>query len=441
MALKTRLNLTQSQSLALTPALRASIQLLQLSASDLEAFVEAKLEENPFLERLEGPSGAGRLASSQAAVDGLAATAADKPSLTQHLLNQIALSFVGLQERAVALTLLEELDESGYLTGDWVDLAQRLDPLAEGRGSARPEAVLKRLQALEPSGVFARSLAECLALQVAAKGWMDPLFRQLLDRLDLLARSGPSALAEALGVAPDRLASYLDRLRSLDPKPGLGWQDEAPPPRIPDLLVTPAGRGFQVTINPEGLSRVGLDRAARAHLLPRLRKPEERRYASERLQEVSWLRRALERRYETLLLVGDTLVAQQAAFFRQGAAGLKPLTRRTLAEQLDLSEATISRVVANKYLASPRGIEPLKRFFSAGLGETGTVSAAAAQARLQELVANEPSNRPLSDQALATRLSEGGWPVARRTVAKYRTLLRIPAAAERRRAPAEQPKV
>ncbi len=429
MALKARLSVTQAQTLVLTPALRASIELLQLSGQDLEAYLDKKSEENPFLERLESPRSVGRLPLGGSSLDPLESRVADQPSLAAGLLNQVRLAFADWEERRLAVALIDELDEAGYLGTPLEEVADVLDC-----GLESLQAVLSRMQAFEPAGLFARDLRECLALQLASQGRLDDRFRTVLDQLHLVARGGSKALAQAVNLSRDEVEERLAILRRLDPKPGLSMQNEAIIPLVPDLLVTPDSKGrLEVAVNPDIIPRIRLDREVHSNLLPRVRRPEERAYFSEQVREVAWLRRALARRFKTLLAVGQALLARQGDYFSKGPSGLRPLTRRSLAEELELSEATISRVVANKYLASPRGTVPLKRFFSAALGPAGEVSAAAAQARLRELVAAEPPTRPFSDAKLAAKLSAGGLPVARRTVAKYRDLLRIPPAADRRR--------
>ena len=429
MALKARLSVTQSQSLALTPALRASIQLLQLSVQDLEAFIAGKAEENPLLERLDGPIAGGRPAG---AAEGLESRIAERPSLTQHLLQQARQSLRRPEELEIALALLGELDESGYLRADTASVAAAL-----GCGLAAVEAVLDRLQGLEPAGVFARSLAECLALQLRGEGRLDAAFRAILARLPLLAGGGPAAVAEALDLPEAEVRGRVAQLRRLDPKPGLAFAVEEAPLLVPDLLVSQASGGrLSIAVNLATIPRIRLDRETHAGLGARLRRAEERSYLAQQAQEVAWLQRALARRVSTLQAVGRAILERQGDFFFRGPSALRPLTQRSLADALDLSEATVSRVVANKFLASPRGTVPLKRFFSAALGSAGEISAAAAQARLSELVAGESPAHPLSDATLAQRLTAGGLPVARRTVAKYRDLLRIPPAAARRR-PAE----
>ncbi len=429
MVLQPRLSVTQTQSLALTPALRASIQLLQLSVQDLDAFVARKAEENPLLEVLEGPASSERTQRASAGVDLLAERVAAAPSLSAHLLEQAALIFSGRREARIAARFIEELDEAGYLGITTAEVAAD-----SGTDEATCRSVLARLQGLEPSGLFARDLRECLALQLAARGRLDGFFQALLAALDCLPTLGVGGLAAKLDLPVDAVEQGLAELRRLDPKPGLSFGVSPVVPLIPDLLVYRGPRGdWQVAVNPETVPRIRLDRDTQRSLLPRLRSKDERSYLSEQAQEVAWLRRALARRFETLLAVGRAILDRQGHYFSQGPAALKPLTRRNLAEVLDLSEATISRVVANKYLNSPRGTEPLKRFFSQALGEAGEVSAAAARERLRELVEAESRSRPLSDAALAESLSASGLPVARRTVAKYRDLLRIPSASDRRR--------
>lgn len=429
MALKARLTVAQKQTLVLTPALKVSIQLLQLSGQDLEAFIADRAEENPVLDRVGGPANGTYAAKAAGGIVALESRLAEAPSLTSRLLQQLDLAFSDPLERRVALTLLEELDESGYLTCD-------LGRLAEDLG-VRPDAldaVLRRMQAFEPAGLFARSLAECLALQLASQDRLDETFRGLLAKLPLLTEAGPSALAEAAGISAEALTARLAILRRLDPKPGLALRDDPLVPLVPDLLVTQDALGrLQIDVNPETVPRIRLDRGSHAVLLPQLRSPEDRAYVADQVREVAWLRRALVRRVRTLRAVGRAILMHQGDYFAKGSAALRPLTRRVLAEELGLSEATVSRVVANKFLASPRGTVPLKSFFSAALGPDGEISAAAAQARLRELVAQEEPRRPLSDAKLAAKLADSGLPVARRTVAKYRDLLRIPAAAERRR--------
>jgi len=455
MAVGQRLSLRQSQSLALTPGLRQSIELMQLSAGDLALLVQRKLEENPFLERDDGsreqvtherPGKAGTLADDprdRPAEDFLAEpadawgaeggagdswgevlTVAPGPTLADHLEQQIRLTFAGPEQR-LALLLLNELDEAGYLPAD-VALPGR-------PGAAQVEQVIGRLQGLGPPGLFARSLRECLALQLAERGLLDPAFQAILANLPLVAAGRRQQLAALTGLGEGELFRRLQLLRGLDPKPALAFSPPESTPAIVDLVVSldAAGRP-EARLNAEALPRLRVNLERRRALKGGLRQGSDKAYVAARTAEAGWLVRALARRGQSLLALGRELSVRQAAFFTQGFPALRPLTRQALAETLGLSESSVSRLVANKYLASPQGVLPLARFFSAALGD-GATSAGAATARLARLVAEEPPEAPWSDQELARRLFAEGFPVARRTVAKYRTGLKIPAAAQRRR--------
>lgn len=448
MAVGQRLSLKQSQSLALTPGLRQSIELMQLSAGDLTQLVQRKLEENPFLERdgergrdaaEAGPADAGPEAAAEDYLGEPAGEAwggaetewagdsaeAPGPTLLDHLAQQARLSFAAA-DLAIALALIEELDEAGYLPA-------ALPPLPGDPDPERLERLVRRLQALGPPGLFARSLGECLALQLAERGLLDEPFRRLLDNLPLVAAGRRDQLQRLTGLDEAGLAERLARLRGLDPKPALAFTPAEVRAAIADLVVTldAAGRA-SVRLNPEALPRVRLNQERRRSLRGRLRRADDKAYVAARTAEAAWLVRALARRGQSLLALGQELVARQEAFFTEGFAALRPLTRQALAEALGLSPSSVSRLVANKFLASPQGLVPLARFFTAALGEAGA-SAGAAAARLARLVAEEPPGAPLSDRALAERLRAAGFPVARRTVAKYRAALRIPGTAQRRR--------
>jgi RNA polymerase sigma-54 factor len=425
MALRPDLQLRQQQKLALTPGLKQSIEIMLLSATDLAELVGRRLEENPFLERLDGGERRVPAPWSEPA-DGIERFAAPAPSLAAHLEQEARLAFADAADLAIALALIAELDEAGYLPADLA----REDP--------RQARVLTRLQRLGPPGLFARSLAECLSLQLADRGLLDAAWERLLAALPLVARGERGRLARLTGLSPAALEERLALLRGLDPKPGLGFTPTEVVPAIADLIVTLDARGRpEVRLNPEALPRLAVDRARRRALAGGLRRSQDRRYAAERLAEAGWLVRALARRGESLLALGRALAQHQAEFFREGFARLRPLTRRTLARRLQLSEATVSRLVANKYVATPWGSLPLSRLFSAELA--GQTSAAQVVARLVQLIRAEPAEAPLSDQALARQLAAEGFAVARRTVAKYRVSLRIPAALARRRGAAARP--
>ena len=406
------------QKLALTPGLKQSIEIMLVSAADLADLVNRRLEENPFLERVEGRGRPRQGASGSD--DSAARVAAPALSLAAHLAQEARLAIADPVDLALALTLIAELDEAGYLPADTVPAGER------------GERVLTLLQAIAPPGVFARSLAECLGLQLADRGLLDAAWQRLLAALPLVARGDRAALLRATGLAAADLAGRLALLRGLDPKPGLGFAPPDVPPAIADLIVTLDAQGRpEVRLNAEALPQLAVDRARRRALASGLRRAADKRYAAERLVEAGWLVRALARRGESLLALGRALAQHQAPFLRDGFLALRPLTRRTLAERLRLSEASVSRLVANKHIATPWGLMPLARLFSAEL--KGEASAAQVTARLAQLIRGEPGDAPLSDQALSLKLSAEGFAVARRTVAKYRISLSIPPSHQRRR--------
>lgn len=405
------------QKLALTPGLKQSIEIMLVSATDLAELVNRRLEENPFLERAERGSGAHPAAGDPG--DAVARVAAPTPSLGAYLAQEARLALADPADLRLALALIAELDEAGYLPAD------------TARQDERAQRVLKVLQSIAPPGVFARSLAECLGLQLADRGLLDAPWERLLAALPLVARGDLAGLQRATGLGAEALAQRLKLLRGLDPKPALGFAPPEVPTAVADLIVgVDAGGRPEVRLNPEALPQLTVDRARRRALAGGLRRAADKRYAAERLAEAGWLVRALARRGESLLALGRALAQHQAPFLGEGFLALRPLTRRTLAERLRLSEASVSRLVANKHIATPWGLLPLARLFSAEL--QGEASAAQVTARLAQLIRGESGGAPLSDEALARRLAAEGFAVARRTVAKYRTSLSIPPAHRRR---------
>lgn len=466
--------LRPTQSLAMTARLQQAIKLLQLSQSELEAFVEAELVENPLLERAQDLPDAGAAGDGLEAVQTLAAesglqqppdwsdwdenqieetwssqdrsapTIAGEASdwylehlpqldvgLRQHLLEQLRLERLTQRERALAAALIDALDPDGYLRAEPPELAEDL-----GCPPADLEALIPRLQDLEPSGVFARSLPECFALQLARLDRLDPAMQTLLDHLPLLAEGHWSRLQTLCGVDEDDLTEMVGELRRLDAAPGATF--DAPPPesRVPEVLVMRDGAGdWRVSLNPESRIQVSVDGAAYRQLMRRCHTAGEKRYLSEHYQAARWLERSLQRRGDTLLRVGAALVDAQRSFFEQGAAGLRPFTRRELAEELSLHESTVSRAMANKHLSCPRGTFALSYFFTTAIaGAEGDARAAESiRQRIRSLIGAESPDTILSDDALVALLKQDGIEIARRTVAKYRDAMNIPTSRQRRR--------
>ncbi len=462
-----RLELRQGQSLTMTPQLVQSIKLLQLSHAELAAYVEAELERNPLLHEGEirtdapapsladflrakqkaqaagsrivpGPAPARAQASAGASGSAGAAhgdirpemeeTLARATSLTEHLEAQLDLATADPRLRLIGEHLIHNLDEAGYLTEDPAEIAARL-----ATEPAEVEAALRLIQTFEPSGVGARSLAECLRIQLKERDRLDPAMQALLAHLHLVARQDFAGLRKVCGVDQEDLADMLAEIRRLEPKPGLAFTPVAVDVLVPDVLIRPApDGGLAVELNPETLPRILLNRGYYVEVAKMVRKDEDKSFLSECFQTASWLTRSLEQRARTILKVAAEIARQQEDFFREGVAGLRPMTLKSVAEAIGMHESTISRVAANKAVGTERGTYPMKFFFGAATGE-GEHSAKAVRHRIRQLIEAESPGDVLSDEAIAQKLKAEGIQVARRTVAKYREALRIPSSADRRR--------
>lgn len=463
-----RLELRQGQSLVMTPQLLQSIKLLQLSHAELAAYVEAELERNPLLQEAEPRSGLlARHAAAKAAktVEGsgpqrmvpgrppappprtdagagssshrpgqgdselkpeLEATLAQSVSLTEHLTAQLDLATADRRMRAIGEHLIHSLTEAGYLTDGTAEVADRLGVTEE-----EVERALRLIQTFDPAGIGARNLSECLAIQLREQNRLDPAMETLLARLDLVAKRDFASLKRLCGVDDEDLAEMLAEIRRLEPRPGLAFVPASVEVLVPDVMVRAAPEGgFTVELNPDTLPRVLLDRSYYAKVSQAVQSDEDKVFLSECLQSASWLTRSLDQRAKTILKVAGEIVRRQERFFREGVAGLAPLTLKDVAEAIGMHESTVSRVVANKAVGSARGTLPMKYFFNAAAGDH---SSKAVQHRIKQLVDAEDPENVLSDEAIAQKLKTDGIEIARRTVAKYREMLRIPSSAVRRR--------
>lgn len=456
-----RLAVRQGQALALTPRLRQAIALLGLSNAELAAYVERELLENPLLERAEGegrdggpaaPPRAGHRArpfpaapngkvgravrTAPAASGGDSLTAIESAvaapmALRDYLHSQLAIEIADRRGRRIGRQLIEALDEAGYLTAPLAEIAA-----AAGCPLGAVEATLARLQRFDPPGVFARDLGECLALQLRDRGRLDPPMQALLGRLDLLARRDLAGLMRHCGVGAEALAAMIGEIRRLDPKPGLAFDAAPLATVVPDLLVEREGDGWTVALNPATLPRLLVDRSAALRLRAGAADRAGRAYVTERLDSANWLLRALDQRARTLLTVAREILRRQEPFLAEGAAGLRPLTRRAVAAAVGLHESTVGRATRSKYVATPQGVHPLGYFFTAALAGADGEERHAAEAvrrRIRQLIAAEGPGEALSDARLAGLLRGEGVAVARRTIAKYRESLQIPGSAQRRR--------
>jgi len=490
MALTPRLDLRQSQSLVMTPQLQQAIKLLQLSNIELSAFVDAELEQNPLLERDDGQGTAATSEDIPVAdaaqeigdaplVDSLPGQNEEAPldldyentftnggldeggdgltdwgnrggrhdfgdedgfednltrelSLRDHLQSQLNLDIDQPADRLIARHLIEMLDEAGYLSGDLEQLAQTL-----GCPLQTVEAVLTRLQRFDPAGLFARSLSECLALQLRDRNRLDPCMQALLQNLDLLARRDLPQLMKICGCDAEDLAEMIAEIRSLNPKPAMAFDHSSAPPVTPDVLMRPApGGGWLVELNNDTLPKVLVNTRYYAKITSASRNKDEKSYLTERFQSANWLVKSLHQRATTILKVASEIVRQQDQFFHKGIQHLKPLVLKDIALEISMHESTVSRVTANKFIATPRGIFELKYFFTQAISSNDggeSHSAEAVRHRIKTLIDQEAPTDILSDDKIVEILKADGVDIARRTVAKYREGMHIPSSVQRRR--------
>jgi RNA polymerase sigma-54 factor len=410
---RTRISIHQTQRLALTAGLATSIRILRADAAGLSRYLEEAAAENPqiLLARPQVQDWIPRWKSAFAGDAERPEQAAAGPSLVSHVLGLIDSLRLNPLEARIAMALAEALEPSGWIGRSLASIAGQL-----GVGLPAVESLLDRLQAqAEPTGLFARNLAECLRLQAQEAGELDLPMMALLDRLDLLAKGEIDRIAREAGLELGELRTAFGRLRSYDPKPGAGFEAFAAPVREPDLIAEKGAAGWIVSLNRSALPSVSVAEGR-----------------GKGRAEARALIKMIEGRNATLLSVGQDVLARQTAALEAGLGALVPMTMAEVAQALALHESTISRVVAGTAVDTPRGTWWLRTLFTKAPREGGP-SAGALRDRLARLVAAEDPDQPLSDDALATALAEGGAPIARRTVAKYRTMLNLPPAHRRRR--------
>ncbi len=362
---------------------------------------------------------------------GLDQTLSRPKTLREHLLEQLAVDVIDPADRIIGAELIEMVDEAGYITGGLEELATRF-----GCPLARIVPVLERLQQFDPPGICARTLKECLALQLADRNRLDPAIQALLDHLPLLASRDIGSLLRICGVDATDLAEMVAEIKALDPKPGLVFDTVLISPVVPDVLLRALpDSAWAVELNSDTLPRVLVNRRYYAEISGATRGKADREYIAERLQQANWLVKALHQRATTILKVAREIVRQQDRFFRHGVQHLKPLVLRDIAVEIGMHESTVSRVTSNKYIASPRGIFELKYFFTASVASTNggeALSAEAVRFRIKALIGAE-NGAILSDDRIVELLRDEGIAIARRTVAKYREAMHIPSSVQRRR--------
>lgn len=466
MRLSYGLNLEQSQKLIMTPELRQAIAILQLSALELTDYVDQQILENPLLDVIEEPSEQGEESSNadsskkekdevipeenwsmdweeyfknqeervsreydpdatrNRSMEPFISTA---PTLQEHLLEQIHVqNFSGM------LHLLEyiigNLDDNGYLTVTLEVIAQERKIAVEEVGKA-----LSLIQGLDPLGVGARSLEECLKLQLPLIPDCSPEMPAFLEYLEDLAAGRFQRIATRLKLTPSRVQELADIVRKLDPKPGRRFSGSGEIRYIvPDVVIEEVEGHFIILVNDVTVPRLGINQAYRK-ALSQDSESETRKFVEQKLNAAAWLIRSIEQRRMTLYKVANAIVERQEDFLRKGIRFLKPLTLKDIAEKVGVHESTVSRATANKYVQTPRGIFEFKFFFASGLGNERGLTTEGIKEALKDLIASENMKNPYSDQKLAELLKDKGMEISRRTVAKYRDELGIPSTAIRKR--------
>ena len=439
------------QHLTLTPQVQQALKLLQMSALEFAQEMDEALAANPFLE--ENPEAQTPPLRDAATVDDVVVpqeqssgppierdqedwgSASDmQPTLAQHLREQLMISPMGERDRALSHMIVDSLDDDGYFKMTFEELAALVPP----EHDVRPEdflAALRMVQSLDPAGVGARSLDECLLLQLQMLP-EDTEGRQVAMKivqghLPLLANREWARLQHAVSCDEPMLHTARALIRSLDPRPGHRFGPQEARYVVPDVIVKKLRDRWVAIINPASLPRVRLNRAYAEAIQ---NKNASNQSLARHLQEARWLLRSIEQRFATIQRVADAIVARQRGFFEYGEVAMKPLTLKLIAGELGLHESTVCRVTNNKYMATPRGVFEFKQFFSRRLATEngGAASATAVRAVMKEMIAAEDPRAPLSDAELARLLAQQGLKVARRTITKYRALMRLPSVDVRR---------
>jgi RNA polymerase sigma-54 factor len=488
MALTPRLELRQGQALVMTPQLQQAIKLLQLSAAELAQFIEGELERNPLLERQDAETESQKDETSREDAEAALSLREDAPpaemdsgldadvesvhpdmsaaeraegapasdwskagsgksfdelpeiedtltsetTLAQHLDAQLSAAGVTAQQRLIGAALIDQVDEWGYFRGDCGELARTL-----GCAEADVVGVLTLMQGFEPVGVMARNLGECLTLQLKDRGRFDPAMAALIAHLELLGRGDMARLEIICGVDRDDLEDMIAEIRALTPKPGASFGGGPVQIVVPDIYVKAGPDGvWSVELNSDTLPRLLMNARYYGEVSRVAKREQDKAFLSECAANASWLIKTLDQRARTILKVAREIVRQQDAFLAHGVEYLRPLNLKTVATAIEMHESTVSRVTANKYMATPRGVFELKYFFTAAIASVGGGEAHSAEAvrhRIRTLIEAEKAEDVLSDDRIVEILRDAGVEIARRTVAKYRESLRIPSSVERKR--------
>ena len=485
MQLGQQIKMRQSQSLVMTPQLQQAIKLLQMTNLELCQYLENQQAENPFLEidtntqesrnddyqtqdetsnlsddmqsgksisedpssnqdyenryetelnerpKLDSPSPISKNTSTEDFDDYISNLASRPETLKEHVRKQISLELKESKDLLIASVLTDYLEPTGWLTTKIEEIANEINCHVD-----EVNGVLIKLQKLEPAGVFAKNLSECLKLQLEEKSLLSEGIKVLLDNLDLLAKGEIKQLIKITNFTQEEISQSIALIRSLNPKPGETFLYDETIQNSPDVIVTKGRNGWVVELNKSTLPAVVIDENYISKMTLKKQDSNSSSYVADTIASARWLKRSVEQRNSTTLTIASAIIAQQEDFLKNGLSHLKPMVLRDIASNVGMHESTVSRVTTGLTIETPRGCFAMKYFFSVSLNsaENGESHAATAvREAIKKLISEEPAKKPLSDEAIAIIMKKDGIDLARRTVAKYREIMKIPSSAQRRR--------
>jgi len=474
MALTQGIQQKQSQTLSMTPELQQSLKMLQLSSQDLAEFLMSELEKNPLLVEDEGESyvqAPQEQDSSQSDLTEIAEnrdlnsnndsldydfsqtwqngeitsggkggyidgdmefdrTLEGEVDFRQKLIQDFFLDVEETSKRILGVYMIDFLDDAGYFIGDIHDIATNF-----GCDYQDVEDILHSLQRLEPAGIFARSLSECLCLQLEDKGRLDPCIFTLISNLELLGMNKYDILMDLCDVNFEELEEMIAEVKGLNPKPAAGYMIKEMTPTQPDVFITKRNDdGFGIEVNSAALPKVLADRRYYTEVSSMTKDKEAKKYITQNWQNANFITKALAQRADTMLKTAAAIVKYQEDFFKYGIKYLKPLTLAQIAEEIGMHESTVSRVTSNKYMQTPRGSFEMKYFFISGVGGVaGDVASTSVKETIKEIIKAEDIEKPFSDDFIGKELKKRGTQISRRTVMKYREAMEIPSSYDRKK--------
>ena len=477
MKLDFNLQVAQKQGLALTAQVQQAIKLLHMTNLEIQEFVGEQFQDNPFIETNtdfeelgqksqnntqdvgvdksleENPykqtqndnklvqenqfeTGEGYIPRSTVAkenldFDAISLVEEEKKSLYAHCQNHINNLNFSQHENILAMRLLEDLEPTGWISEDLRMIANEL-----GCDAEELELILLKLQEIEPAGLFARNLRECLILQAKDSNQYCADLAVVLENLHLMATGKFDLLKRRSGCSDDEIACVFRKIKSFDPKPGLKFETLGAPIREPDLQVNETENGWEIDLNNSTMPSVIVNKEYAQDIRNKVSTKEQREFIRDKVSEAKWLAKAIEKRNETMLKVGSEIIKRQTEFLEKGAQYIQPMVLKDIADAVGMHESTISRVTTGSLIQTPRGTMELKAFFSVGIQQSGDADSASATSikfKIKKLVDQEDPNAPVSDDLIVSTLAKAGISVARRTVAKYRKIENIPSSFARKR--------